>query len=313
MPAAILCYHSLTSPELPSASTTHVPTSELMAAVDVVRAFGEIVPLRVLVERYRAGRATRGLFAFTFDDAYEAVRRLGHPLRDAGVPITIFVTTTAADSGRPFWWDRVDDVFPRVAPARWRAFEDRIGLDPAYRAGQPLDSGPLRPLRQWILATFCGRWPAHLEEPLAELEHEHASQTAHRPMTWDEISAFTTDELVDVGVHTATHPVLPLLEDAAAAAEIRDAYAAIRARIPRALPVLAIPFGLYTARTVDLARDAGMDASLTLGNHPLRPAASDGPLPRLSMGRGLRRWKLALRLVAPRRASSYPLLPSPTS
>jgi peptidoglycan/xylan/chitin deacetylase (PgdA/CDA1 family) len=313
MPAAILCYHSLTSPELPSASTAHVPTSELMAAVDVVRAFGEIVPLRVLVERYRAGRATRGLFAITFDDAYEAVRRLGHPLRDAGIPITIFVTTTAADSGRPFWWDRVDDVFPRVAPARWRAFEDRLGLDPAYRTGQPLDSGPLRPLRQWILATFCGRWPAHLEEPLAELEAEHGSQTAHRPMTWDELSAFAADSLVDVGVHTATHPVLPLLEDAAAAAEIRDAYAAIRARIPRALPVLAIPFGLYTARTVDLARDAGMDVSLTLGNHPLRRAASDGALPRLSMGRGLRRWKLALRLVAPRRASPYPLLPSPTS
>jgi hypothetical protein len=192
-------------------------------------------------------------------------------------------------------------------------FEDRIGLDPAYRAGQPVDSGPLRPLRQWILASFCGRWPAHLEQPLAELEHEHGSVTAHRPMTWDEISAFAADDLVDVGVHTATHPVLPLLEDAGVAAEIRDAYSAIRARIPRALPVLAIPFGLYTARTVVLARDAGMDASLTLANHPLRRAASDGALPRLSMGRGLRRWKLALRLVAPRRATPYPLLPSPTS
>src|SRR5579872_6067349 len=109
MPAAILCYHSLTSSELPSASTAHVPQAELMAAVDVLRGFGEIVPLRMLVERHRAGRFTRGLYSLTFDDAYDAVRRLGDPLRRAGVPITIFVTTAAAENGRAFWWDRIDD------------------------------------------------------------------------------------------------------------------------------------------------------------------------------------------------------------
>jgi peptidoglycan/xylan/chitin deacetylase (PgdA/CDA1 family) len=306
MPAAILCYHSLTSPERPSASTAHVPVSELMAAIEVVRSFGEIVPLSTIVERYRSGRSTRGLFALTFDDAYEA-------LRGVDVPITIFVTKFGADSGRPFWWDRTDDLFPRVAPERWRAFEDRIGLDPAYRTGQPAEHGPLRPLRQWILATFLGRWPAHLEEPLAELEAEHGSATAHRPMTWDEIAAFTSNGLVDVGVHTLTHPVLPLLDDATATAEIRDGYATIRERLARALPVLAIPFGLYTARTIELAREAGMHGSLTLANHPLGPSASAASLPRLSMGRGLRRWKLALRMLSPRRTADYPALPSPTS
>jgi peptidoglycan/xylan/chitin deacetylase (PgdA/CDA1 family) len=313
MPGAILCYHSLTSPELPSASTAHVPQAELMAAIDVVRALGEIVPLQVLVARHRAARSTRGLFSLTFDDAYDAVRRLGDPLRRAGVPITIFVTTAAADSGRAFWWDRIDDLFACVAPARWRAFEDRIGLDPAYRSGQPAELGPLRPLRQWILAAHHGRWPAQLEEPLAELEDEHRSRTAHRPMTWDEIAAFTTDGLVDVGVHTRTHPVLPLLDDAVAEVEIRDAYRAIRERVSRSVPILAIPFGLYTEHTARLARAAGMDTSLTLGNHPLRGTAPDAPLPRLSMGRGLRRWKLMLRLTVPRRPAPYPALPSPTS
>jgi hypothetical protein len=55
-----------------------------------------------------------------------------------------------------------------------------------------------------------------------------------------------------------------------------------------------------------------MTASLTLANHPLRPGGTD-TLPRLSMGRGLKRWKLALRLALPRGLAPYPDLPSPTS
>jgi peptidoglycan/xylan/chitin deacetylase (PgdA/CDA1 family) len=310
MPAgAILCYHSLTSADLPSASTAHVPVAELTAALGVVRRLGEIVPLRVLVERHRAGRSTRGLVALTFDDAYQALALLAAER----VPLTVFVMSAAADRGMRFWWDRTDDLFPRVAPERWRAFEDAIGLDPAYRAGQPQELGPLRPLRQWILGVHHGRWPESAEGPLAALEAEHAFTTAHRAMTWDEIAAFAANDLVDVGVHTVSHPVLPLLADEEMKREIRDSYAVIRDRVPRALPVLAIPFGLYDARTARLAREAGMDASLTLGNHPLGDIAPDAPLPRLSMGRGLKRWKFALRMVLPRRQAPYPALPSPTS
>lgn len=132
-------------------------------------------------------------------------------------------------------------------------------------------------------------------------------------MTWDEIAAFAARDLVDVGVHTLTHPVLPLLDDQQAIGEIRDAYRAIRERVSSPVPILAIPFGLYTERTAQIAREAGMDASLTLANHPLRGTGPDAPLPRLSMGRGLRRWKLMLRLTVPRRPASYPALPSPTS
>src|SRR5579872_4224145 len=130
---AILCYHSLTTAEWPSESTANVPASELEHAIQLVQRIGEIVPLPELVDRHRAGRSTSGLVALTFDDAYATL-----PLvLPSTVPITVFVTTDATDRGARFWWDRIDDLFPRVPAARWRAFEDTIGLPATFRAGQP--------------------------------------------------------------------------------------------------------------------------------------------------------------------------------
>lgn len=311
----VLAYHSVTSADLPSASAMHVPDGELVSAIETIRRVAEIVPLRTIVDRHRAGRSTRGLVALTFDDAYAALPRLmGDYIARAAVPITVFVTTAATDAGATFWWDRIDDLFPRVSAERWRALEDVVGVPPAYRAGQPAEFGPLRPLRQWVLAEYRGRWPAHLEEPLSAMEREHGVTTCHRAMTWAELARFAANGLVDVGVHTVTHPVLPLLDDAEMTFEIGESYRSIRSRVPAAVPVLAIPFGLYDERTIRTAQRAGMSASLTLANRSLRGVGIDEALPRLSMGRGLRRWKLVLRIVVPRRPpTGYPALPSATT
>jgi peptidoglycan/xylan/chitin deacetylase (PgdA/CDA1 family) len=312
-PGAILCWHSVTANGLPSASPMHVPDREFIAAVELLRTMAEIVSLRDIVERHRAKRPTRGLAALTFDDGYAALPVLiGDYLVRASVPITVFVTTAATERAGRFWWDRIDDLFPRVSAERWRAFENVVGVPVEYRAGQPAEYGPLRPLRQWIMASYRGRWPEHLERALAELEN--GTTTGQRAMSWDEIARFGASGVVDFGVHTISHPVLPLLTDAELIAEVADAHRKLRDHVPNALPVLAIPFGLYDARTIALAREAGMETSLTLDNRTMRGVPADAPPPRLSMSRGLKRWKLIARLSVPRRPpTGYPALPSATT
>lgn len=310
--ASILCYHGVTSSEAPSAAAMHVPRGELEAAIDTVRSVADIVPLRVLLDRRRTGRSVRGLSALTFDDGYASLLAL-QPLT---VPITVFVTTGATERGTAFWWDRIEDLFPRVEPARWREFENALGVPAAFREGQPPEYGPLRPLRQWIMATYRGRWPEHLEEPLAALEHACAFRTPHRAMTWNEITTIARPGVVDIGVHTISHPVLPLLSDAEIVREIAESDRAIREHAGNAaLPVLAIPFALHDARTAALASQAGMHASLTLANRALNGVRAEASeVPRLSMGRGLKRWKLLLRLILPRsQPRGYPALPSATT
>ena len=319
---AILCFHSVTTPRLPAEGTAHVSVDAFTSFVRLARDLGELVPLSELVRRHVQGRRTSGLVAVTFDDAYAA---LSAELRDVlsrdRVPIAIFVVTGAAADGRRYWWDRIEDLVPRVTPDRWRAFETACGLPDEYRLGQPAAHGPLRPIRQWLLARYAGRWPRRLESALAALEREAGYQTLHRSMTFEELAGLTTLPGVEVGVHTVSHRVMPLLSDQDLHAEIRDSYTALRERFTGVLPILAIPFGLYDARTLHAARSAGMMACFTLAGASLDGACRDA-IPRFCLTRSDTRARLGLRLLgvpdlvrrySGRAPEAYPALPSPTT
>jgi peptidoglycan/xylan/chitin deacetylase (PgdA/CDA1 family) len=320
---AILAFHSITTPELPAEGSAHLSLEAFKSLIGVARRVGEVVGLGELVRRHQQGRSTAGLIAVTFDDAYAALQAgfKDFIYRDA-VPLTVFVVTQAAATGKTYWWDRVDDAFARAAPDRWRLFEDACGLPEEYRRGQPRLHGPLRPLRQWLLAAYAGRWPDHLEPVLVALERDAGSRTRHRSMTFAELAELARIAWVEVGVHTVSHPVLPLLSDADLHQEIAASFTVLRERFAAALPILAVPFGLYDERTLRAARAAGMTASLTVSGARLNGAAPSGALPRLCMARSDTPARFALRLLglpdlvrrcAGRSFAPYPDLPSPTT
>lgn len=141
-------------------------------------------------------------------------------------------------------------------------------------------------------------------------------------MTFEELSMLASTCAVEIGIHTVSHPVLPLLSDREMQDEINVAHDALRERFDNVLPVLAVPFGLYDQRTLRMARAAGVTASLTLAGR-LDNASQDGAVPRLCMTSGETCVKLAVKLLGlpevVRRwsgratAGMYPALPSPTT
>jgi peptidoglycan/xylan/chitin deacetylase (PgdA/CDA1 family) len=266
---AVFCFHGLDEDATPACSSMHVPLGLLEAIVGTIRGLGTIVPLRDLVARHLAGRSTRGMLAVTADDGYASWLVAEPFLERQGIPLTVFAVSDALDTGRRFWWDRIEDSASRAHPERWHRFEDECELPLAYRRGQPAAEGPVRPLRQWVLAKHAGRWPAALEEPLARLESELGPRPRQRAMTEAQLSGFLARTGADVGVHTVSHAALPFLPDQEIVAEIRQGYEALRERFRDTLPYLAIPFGLCDARTMRLAGDAGMKVSLTLPGCPL--------------------------------------------
>lgn len=319
---AILSFHSITTASLPASGAAHVSLDRFKSFVRCLRCIGELVPLSDFVRRREQGRDTAGLIAITLDDAYAA---LASEFREfvsrEAVPITIFAITDAARDGATFWWDRIDDLAPHVARDRWRAFETACGLPESYRRGQPRAFGPLRPLRQWLLAAHAGRWPAHLEPVLSQLEEETGCRTVHRAMTFDELATLTTLPGVEVGVHTMSHPVLPLLDDSELEREIGQSYGALRERSHAVVPVLAIPFGLYDERVLRIAHRAGMRTSLTLCADTQDPEPAPYALSRYCVTIDDTCARLVLRVSGLPRffrtwsapPASYPELPSPTS
>ncbi len=320
---AVLSFHSITTPKLPAVGDAHVSLETFRAFVSCLRRLGELVPLSEFSRRRAEGRSTSGLIAITLDDAYAA---LAGEFRDfiarEAVPIAVFLINRAAATGDAFWWDRLDDLYPRVSPVRWRRFETACGLPDEFRRGPLRSLGPLRPLRQWLLSAYRGRWPDHLEPLLHGLEEEIGFQTCHRAMSFDDLGTLTALPSVEVGVHTLSHPVLPLLSDSELDREIGAAYKDLRDRCGTALPILAIPFGLYDERTLRAAERAGMTASLTLSADMSNRHSIGHALPRYCVTRTDTPARLALRLSGvPRlmrscfgmRSASYPLLPSATS
>jgi peptidoglycan/xylan/chitin deacetylase (PgdA/CDA1 family) len=177
-------------------------------------------------------------------------------------------------------------------------------------------------LRQWLLSAHRGRWPQPLEPLLQGLEEEVKTRTAQRSMTFEEIARFAALPSVDIGVHTASHPVLPLLADADVTREIATGHEGLRERLPAVVPILAVPFGLFDDRTVTLARRAGMLTSLTLAATTLRRHRRRDDLPRFCLSRDDSPTKLRVRLTGfldpgrwswRRAGPQYPALPSATT
>ena len=172
-----------------------------------------------------------------------------------------------------------------------------------------------------MLATHQGRWPTELESHLAQLETEAGFSTPHRAMSFPELQELAVIPGVEFGVHTRTHPVLPLLSPGEFLTEVQGCYRELQDLLPRVRSILAIPFGLFDAHTGSLSRESGMSASLTLANRTWDGYGQDEPLPRFGLNRGEKPWKLMLRvsgwlerILGPAaNARGYPQLPSPTS
>ncbi len=276
----------------------NIDASLLNEGLELLRSLGRIVPLEEIVARLAAGQHVRGLFAVTFDDAYAGLADLALPvLRRHAAPATIFAVSGALLAGDSFWWDRIEDLHSHIPAGRWQQFEHDLGLPPGYGTSEVAEYGTLRPLRQWMLGRFQGRQDIIVSRLLDALEHEVGYRTTMRSMRTEELRELARDPLIAVASHTVTHAALSQLSDADARAEIAQAHADLRATGFNPLPLFAAPYGMGDARTISLAREAGMTAVLGTASRTLGGARIERPIPRFVMSSARRGARLGRQLA----------------
>ncbi len=278
---AILCYHGIVGAGAEGRATFHVPADQLDRDLAMLRRMGTIVGLPELLQRIDARQSVRGLFAITFDDAYEGVLRRGLPVLEAHrAPATVFAVSAALAGGARFWWDRLEDLELHVDAAQWRDFVVREGLD-----------------RADILASGHGRLTDTQERALASLERERKFTTPMRSCSADELLILAGHPLVTIGPHTVTHAALGTLDDDGILAEVQGSARALHLLVPELLPLLAAPYGSGDARTIPIARRAGMTHTLGVAARTWRGEGADRPIPRFVMSRRRTGARLALQLT----------------
>jgi len=88
-------------------------------------------------------------------------------------------------------------------------------------------------------------------------------------------------KLIEIGAHTATHPALPVLSEAAQREEIRQSKLQLEHLLGCAVTGFAYPYGQYTADTAALVRQEGFSSACSTQSGLLSQQSDLFRLPRV--------------------------------
>lgn len=226
-----------------------------------VRSLFNILPLGEAIERlYHHTLPSRAL-CITFDDGYADNESVAAPiLQQLSLPATVFVTTDFVDGGC-MWNDRVieavracqadsidlsDASLGRMDVAssltRRRAIDELLGqikhMEPAQR----------RAATDAVVAACGGRPSPNLMMPAEQLR-------------------CLRQQNIEVGAHTATHPILTKVSSSVARDEVVRSKARLEDLLDERISLFAYPNGVpeqdYSAEHVEIVRAAGYSAAVT--------------------------------------------------
>ncbi|MBI5720145.1 MAG: polysaccharide deacetylase family protein [Burkholderiales bacterium] len=264
------------------------------ALVRVLAASFRVLPLGEAAARLAAGTLPSGALSITFDDGYADNAEIALPiLRRHGLKATFFVATGFLDGGRMF----NDSVIECVRSARGDAADltefalGRRSLAGAHDRRAVIDE--LLPQvkylgleeREHFIARLArclgsGSLPDDLMMRSAQVVELHRAG-------------------MEIGGHTVRHPILRVLPDAEAEAEIAGGRATLQQLIDAPVQVFAYPNGRplqdYDARHVEIVRRLGFRAAVSTAAGTATVASDPFQLPRFTpWDRGAWRWMARL-------------------
>jgi peptidoglycan/xylan/chitin deacetylase (PgdA/CDA1 family) len=200
--------------------------------------------------------------AITFDDGYadnlyDAKRLLAR----FDTPATFFITTGAIGGDREFWWDELERLIynPSASPAFFETPEE----------------SPEQAHLRWY--TLLQPMPYEARRQQLDRMFKHSSQTTearatHRVLTSEELRRLAADDLIEIGAHTVTHPLLAAQPLKSQFDELRQSKQWLEENLDRRITSFSYPYGgrqHYSEDTVEAVRRSGFVRACT--TEPLPP------------------------------------------
>lgn len=237
--------------------------------------------LRYLARRFQvlsldelAKGKNHGGIALTFDDGLRSNVAVAYPiLRKLGIPATFFVCPQLVDERRWLW--------NHEARARLRWLGAGAGTIESFVAQmKSLDLPTRRAVER------------RLEDETPDFRPSAAEHEEHDLAGWDELSSLDP-QLVAIGSHTLTHPILTTLSARQAEAEIRGSRALLEKRLGRPVELFCYPNGDVDSTALGLVRGS-YRLAVTAAPGAVRPGSDPLLLPRLAAPHGLLRlaWRI---------------------
>jgi peptidoglycan/xylan/chitin deacetylase (PgdA/CDA1 family) len=302
----ILAYHRVTKLNTDPQMLAVTP-SNFSAQLSVLRRHFNVIPLTELTRRLNAGESLSGTVALTFDDGYADNLFEAKPLLERyAAPATIFIASNHIDAPTEFWWDELERLLlqPGALP---RTLHLKVGdRDYAWDLGDDAHYSEtnFENNRTWTVMkpdTVTRRHQlyralhgllglldiAQRESILDSLRvwagKERRGRASHRTLTKAEAIVLASGGLVEIGAHTANHPVLSMLNANAQEAEIRQSKQRLVEILGKAVTSFAYPYGSltdYGGETVKLVKGMDFDCACSTFTDVVRANSDRFQLPR---------------------------------
>jgi peptidoglycan/xylan/chitin deacetylase (PgdA/CDA1 family) len=211
-----------------------------------LRACFDVVPLSSLVPPLRP-QPGRMKIALTFDDGLRNNVTVAYPiLSKLGLPATFFVCPQLIDRGLWLWNHQARQRLKRLDA------KDRANL--ALEVGSP--SAEVEPFIDWMksLAPSLRRTvEASVRKATPGFRATSAERDAFDIARWEDLRMLAP-EVITVGSHTLTHPILTTLAEAELETEIGGSRLVLEEKLQRPVELFAYPNGSQNPKVYECAR-----------------------------------------------------------
>jgi peptidoglycan/xylan/chitin deacetylase (PgdA/CDA1 family) len=304
--ALILMYHRVEALENDPHLLAVTPEN-FASHLEVIQQYASPISLAELTQAIRKGRVPHRAVAITFDDGYTDNLYKAKPLLERFcIPATVFVTASQMGGRQEFWWDELDRLLlqpGRLPPKLRLGFNGNIrewNLSDAVKYTQAdykcdktwhieQDGAPtarqriFRELFDWLF-NLPERAKHTLLDDLREWAGvEATARPTHKTMNSEELILLTETNLVNVGAHTMTHPVLATLSVGEQRSEIQQSRKHLESILKTPVTSFAFPHGSNNAETISILGESGFVCACNSHPEPVWRNADPFQLPRVGV------------------------------
>jgi len=278
----ILMYHRVVYPEETGQlleQGMYVTPKTFESHILFLKEYFKITSLKEFVSQYKADliSISPSRCVLTFDDGWSDCYTNVFPLlKKYQVPATVFLPTDFIGSGNWFWTDRLAHLISECSEAIRFVGMRRDLSNPLTRQLSRLQGSPHARLDKAIrILKSCPE--DTIERTISDLSAAWgigANPPGRAFLSWEEVEELSRSGFVQFGSHTASHRILPTLDDETVRHELNSSRSELISR--KAVDPDFIPFcypnGGMDERIVKMVREAGYGAAVTTipGWNPLK-------------------------------------------
>ena len=258
----VLMYHEVLGDDDHVEAWTAIRVSELRRQIDYLKSAFDILSMDEALTRQRA---TRPGVVLTFDDGGAGNHRHLLPVvKEARVPVTVFVSTGHVESGRPYWFDRVMNALQVTKPITLDLEDVGLGV---YAVGPPSGADNWAQIQRLLVDIKAAGLPRNDE--LATIVEQRAKSAGAalraplQPMNIQQVRELAASAHVTIGAHSHAHSLLTQMSAADTTSDVAKSRRLLQEWTGQPVEHFAYPSGEYDARVRENVMNCGFRTAVT--------------------------------------------------